>query len=472
LEIAIVNQRKDIVQELLEHSLWREMMRNAQPIEGTEAFDTPMRKLIRYIPDMAIWLIKNKFTQIVGGPGQKIYKTTYDYEFYEDMHKVIDWYTQGRNVYSIFRANLNLLSIGADSKLVLEPITFKSLWHNRGVEAIHTCWCCCHSNDLGCRYCCTRKKTLEEECYTNDAYTLVRNHPLFIVSQQWHSPELVEHFYHTHLRQTKLRSFGLVFFILSYFFYMTYLGLFTSIVLMGKHPKFFYDEAGVNMTLDLPTCEYVANFLTNNPTITSEVFKTDTYKRIKWSLYAILSIFIIKNLITITALFPKVLRVGGSYIEISALILSYVYVLDWFDWQTNVMFRCPVQYQLGAMGILLSYINLLVYLRTSPIFDIGIYVVMLQVMSAKFLRFLSILLVIICGFGFTYWMLLQYQTVYGTPIEALMRTALMLFDLGYEDRLYGDKPDDQGYYKLVYVIFMLTAIACSIFVINLLIGKQ
>jgi hypothetical protein len=98
LEIAIVNQRKDIVRELLEHSSWREMMRNAQPIEGTEAFDTPMRKLIRYMPDMAIWLINKKFTQIVGGPGQKIYKTTYDYEFYEDMDKVIDWYAQGRKI--------------------------------------------------------------------------------------------------------------------------------------------------------------------------------------------------------------------------------------------------------------------------------------------------------------------------------------------------------------------------------------
>ena len=49
------------------------------------------------------------------------------------------------------------------------------------------------------------------------------------------------------------------------------------------------------------------------------------------------------------------------------------------------------------MGLLLAYINFLVYLRTSPIFDVGIYVVMLQVISAKFLRFLPVLLVIICG---------------------------------------------------------------------------
>lgn len=91
--------------------------------------------------------------------------------------------------------------------------------------------------------------------------------------------------------------------------------------------------------------------------------------------------------------------------------------------------------------------------------------------SVKFLGFLPVFLVIICGFGFSYWMLLQYQSIYSTPIQALLRTSLMVFDLGYEDRLYEEEKGGTGYYKLVYVMFMLTAIACSIFVINLLIGK-
>ena len=47
-----------------------------------------MRKLTRYMPDIALWLIDNKFTQISGGAGQKIYQTVYDYEFYEDMYIV------------------------------------------------------------------------------------------------------------------------------------------------------------------------------------------------------------------------------------------------------------------------------------------------------------------------------------------------------------------------------------------------
>jgi hypothetical protein len=123
------------------------------------------------------------------------------------------------------------------------------------------------------------------------------------------------------------------------------------------------------------------------------------------------------------------------------------------------------------MGLLLAWMNLLTYVRCLPWLNIGIYVAMLQVISYKFLRFLPVLMIIICGFGFPYWMLLQNQAVFGTPIEALIRTSLMMFDLGYESRLYS-APDQVAYYKLVYVIMILTAIVLCIFVINLLIGKR
>ena len=96
LEIAITNQQKLVVEKLCQQPAMKEMMRNAQQIEGTEAFDTPMRKLIRYMPDMAVWLIDNKLTTVAGGPGQKICKKIYDYEFYEDMCAVKDWYAQGK----------------------------------------------------------------------------------------------------------------------------------------------------------------------------------------------------------------------------------------------------------------------------------------------------------------------------------------------------------------------------------------
>jgi hypothetical protein len=95
LEISITGKRDEIVMYLLSLPNWREMMRNAQRIKHTEAYDTPMRKLIRYMPDTAFWLIEEKLTRTVGGEEQKTYKDIYDYEFYEDMYMVKQWCHQG-----------------------------------------------------------------------------------------------------------------------------------------------------------------------------------------------------------------------------------------------------------------------------------------------------------------------------------------------------------------------------------------
>ncbi|CAF0748386.1 unnamed protein product [Adineta steineri] len=95
LEISIQKQHNEIVKYLLQLPNWREMMRNAQPIEATDAYDTPMRKLIRYMPDVALWMIEEKLTRKVGGEGQKVSQEIYDYEFYEDMYTVKEWYKQG-----------------------------------------------------------------------------------------------------------------------------------------------------------------------------------------------------------------------------------------------------------------------------------------------------------------------------------------------------------------------------------------
>ena len=62
----------------------------------------------------------------------------------------------------------------------------------------------------------------------------------------------------------------------------------------------------------------------------------------------------------------------------------------------------------------------------------GLYIVMMQVIFKKFLKCLPVLLTLICGFGFTFYMLLQYQSVYGTAMEAVLRTAISLYDIGYD----------------------------------------
>jgi len=325
------------------------------------------------------------------------------------------------------------------------------------------CACCC--------FCCTNPNTNHSDSkpYTDNSYILVRNHPLFITAHQSQCPDLIQHPFNICLRTKKFNMFGKYLLILSCLFYLIYLGIYTALILQNQDPQYFYDLLNINYTDDLTTCEYVSKILVNDTN--TQVLKTNSYKILQWIAYGFLILFIIKNTILIISLFPKLLRMGVLYLEISVLVLSFVYILDWYNWLNPVLLRCPIQYQIGSFALLLAWINFLTYIRYIPLARIGIHVVMLQVILWRFLQFLPVLLIIICGFGFTYWMLLQNQRVYGTPIEALIRTGLMMFDLGYEARLYNQNQGGIGYYKILYVIFILTAIVLPIFVINLMISK-
>lgn len=111
-------------------------------------------------------------------------------------------------------------------------------------------------------------------------------------------------------------------------------------------------------------------------------------------------------------------------------------------------------------------------MRYAPWLNSGLYVVMIQVIFSKFLRCLPLLLSLIGGFGFTFYMLLQYQTVYGTVIEALLRTAVSLYDLGYEAHLYTPSSNGIMLYPIVYVVIIASEITLMIIITNLLIGTK
>ncbi len=253
---------------------------------------------------------------------------------------------------------------------------------------------------------------------------------------------------------------------ISFFLYAAFLAILTAIILLGKHPQYFYEKVGRNMTLDLDSCANVSRILT--AANDSEALKTTVYKNLKLSLYAFLLLFVIENIILIYALFPRIFRTIDNILEISAFVLTFVYIYDWNDWQDPVIFRCPVQYQIGSMGLLLAWLSMLNYVKRTTWFDMGVFVVMIQLIGFKFIRFIPVLLVIVCGFGFTYWMLLQNQTVFQDPTQAVIRTGLLMFELNYEEHLY----NNAIYYQIIYFITILAAIVFCIFVLNLLISKK
>jgi len=358
----------------------------------------------------------------------------------------------------VFELYIFLFRVGAN--IHEEKETCRERYDRRGCGALCLCTCCCCSTK-------TSERATEMLAYTDDAYTLVYNHPLYIAGHQSQCSALIEHPYNTHLRDRFFIQFGFYLVrVISFLLYAAFLGVFTAVILSGKHPQYFYAKTNRTMTLDLDTCAIVSKNLT--AANDDEALKTNTYTNLRWTIYPFLILFVIKNMIPILALFPKIFRSLEYYLEISALVLCYVYVLDWYDWQDPLIFRCPIQYQLGAMGLLLAYFNMLTYVKRIPWFHIGIFVTMLQLIFLKFFRFIPVLMIFICGFGFTYWMLLQNQEVFQSPGEALIRTGFLAFELDYEDHLY----NDTYYYTLIFVVTILSAIVFCIFILNLLISKR
>jgi hypothetical protein len=100
LEVAIEANNEEVVRYLIENDNCFDLMRNSQIQEKKRAYcslfarrcevDTPMRKLIRKMPSMAL-LVLDKCSMIVRTKGTAIHKNIFAYEFLEDQFTVNTW---------------------------------------------------------------------------------------------------------------------------------------------------------------------------------------------------------------------------------------------------------------------------------------------------------------------------------------------------------------------------------------------
>ncbi len=201
--------------------------------------------------------------------------------------------------------------------------------------------------------CSSSKK---RQTYTEDSYTLVRNHPLLLMSQ-CKQMQLMGHDFCIKLRKTKFRQFSVVLFSVFFLVFLGFLSLYTVIVIRSTHPQYFYDlynksgNASGNIEwdygLNIELCHNVSLFVSwsNNPLGS----RSALYDKSKLALYIFLLVFIIKDFLLICAQFPRLFRKLSYYLEISALVLSFIWAYDWYPWQKTVSMRCPIQWQIVSL---------------------------------------------------------------------------------------------------------------------------
>jgi hypothetical protein len=139
-------------------------------------------------------------------------------------------------------------------------------------------------------------------------------------------------------------------------------------------------------------------------------------------LYALIWLHVFKDLCIIIEISQiGIMKTFGYWLEIAAVVLSFVFIYDQ-NYQMNLTFRCPVQWQFGAFSLLLSWLALLQYGRFLPI--IGLYVAMLTVILRKFMKFLTVLLILISGFALSFYMVFQNFEPFQNPGLSYIKTGM------------------------------------------------
>ncbi|UJR32312.1 hypothetical protein I4U23_019776 [Adineta vaga] len=462
LETATLARNRSFVEYLLNLnniSLFKNLLRNAQILDiHYQHVDTPLRKLITCMPDLAYRVLDICITRI-GNKYKAQYKIIYDFEFLEDHCFIEQW--QHDRTFPLLTQNhihTSYFPLFCHRK----PLKFQSIYHHNSLYQPlmayttdpHTL---VHNSVLSVMCKCAKQIDLKDH---EEEYENVR-----------HSYKLMHHPLCNQLTQLKWKQFGLPFFLISFLIYCIYLILFTIIMLRNKQPEYFYRLVNAsfpngryaNGTTQME-CSQVAQYLVKLNI--HEAVKQPIDRILKMLVIVLLWIHICKDALLIIGV-HRCSLVWRLYLETISFFLGFICLYDNDQWQSKVILRCPRQWQVGAFGVFLAWATLLSYLRFLPIF--GVYVVMLEVIMLKFSWFAPVLAILICSFSSAFYMLLQNQPVFSTIPFAWFRSAFMVLDTGYEDRFFG--PDSDAYislYPVLFVIFLLFGITMTILVNNLL----
>jgi ankyrin repeat protein len=215
LETAILARNRPFVEYLLNLNnipLFKNLLRNAQSLDiYNREIDTPLRKLVKSMPDLAYRVLDICITNI-GNKHKGQFKIIYDFEFLEDHCFIQQWQHHIPTERTSCRYNL---------------LEFRSQFHSQSLIAYtRNPYILIHNNVLSVMCECAKKIDLKDREEDN-------NHIQ-------HCYRLMHHPLCEKLMEIKWKQFGLPLFLISFFIYCLYLILFTITMLRNKQPEYFY----------------------------------------------------------------------------------------------------------------------------------------------------------------------------------------------------------------------------------------
>ncbi|ELU03480.1 hypothetical protein CAPTEDRAFT_192646 [Capitella teleta] len=306
LDLAIDNGNKDVAMCIVGSVKWEDALRN-QTLDLKGNRDTPMRKLIRKMPEVAEKVFNRCSQANSHNPDSKAFEITFYYEFLDDA------YAQGGS---------EALSSSGDSIFDEE---------NKLMD--------------------TAKP------YSQDSRVLKQNHPLMIMAKN-EQEDLLVHPLVSSLLMHKWWSFALWVYYFNLLVYCTFLGFLTVYICSTDPPFQYADLAPAN---GMTFCEVVES--------THSVNQSTFAWIVKYLIIILAGLKLIIELFQIYNAKWQYFS-WENLIEWLTYISALLLVIDFEKCQSRTGIRQPWQWQLAAVAIFLAWIELLLFIRKLPRFGI------------------------------------------------------------------------------------------------------
>uniref|UniRef100_T1ILR7 Ion transport domain-containing protein n=1 Tax=Strigamia maritima TaxID=126957 RepID=T1ILR7_STRMM len=429
LEVAIEHSHKNVAMVIIQSDYWREALSNETINPKTGFRDTPMRMLIRKLPDVAEKVFfrctsTNKF-----GTEHQAFTVTFNYEFLDDM-------------YASYREN---------SFDYREPICVP---------------CTPKEKDI---YDDDNNVTKEATLYSDDAIILKKNHPLMIMVRS-RRRKLLSHPLCMSLVHLKWIHFGRYLYYFHLLYYILFVTFITGYIIHTKNPVLegFMDS---NKEKIIQNGTDIAEIISQATCL--KVLQESVGEPPKPPLFAVMGkyIIIVLSVISLIRETFQIYQMRWHYLNAENIlqwvcyVSSLLLVIDFNECSEQTGYRESWQWQMASVTVLFSWVDLLLFIRKFPY--LGIYAVMFTYVFRTFVKALTVMSLLLIAFGLAFYTIFHNQEQFETPWKSIIRVITMMLGEYQFDDLFDD---DLAYPIPAYILIVLFLLLCSMATLNLLIG--
>ncbi|KAL8579599.1 hypothetical protein ACOMHN_025552 [Nucella lapillus] len=419
LDLAIEYSHPLTAMTIINSNVWQQALRNSTVDTATGRVDTPMRKLIRRMPEVA----ERCFGRCMNFGQEKNsehtdYEITFNYEFLDDTY--MPWINE------TYRRQVR----GDDSSSIGEASSIGDAFDD--------------DNHL----------LPGAKPYASDSNFLKKNHPLFIMVTS-ERELLLAHPLVLSLLNHKWTTFGRFSYYLSLFIYCIFVTFLTGYIVHAHPPQTY--KADDRKKIEDNVCGNL-----------SENYKQNLFSTI--ATYVIICLAIVNLLKELLQIYQARLAYLGwvNLIEWITYVTALLLVISFNDCQRETGYRYEWQWSLGAVSIFLTWINLVLFIQKFP--QLGIYVVMFTDVFYTFAQFFVVFFLFVIAFALSFYAVLQQQVPFSNVPKALMKTSVMMIGEFDFDTIFNDSSNRIDYAAVSYILFIAFLIVMSILLMNLLVG--